>query len=196
MISTIEVIKSQISIEEALHLYTGINRNQKSKNKSFNIICPFHNDRSPSFTIWPERNTWKCWAGCGHGDVINLVSKIHSISNKEAIFLLSKQLNIDRKWTSTTHWKANRKLLIGFGETRKQLIIMLLEVKSLFEDVLRQVASFEDIDRLGDVYHIKPLIEKYLEELESKDLGVQVTTVKYLLPLLKKWRESCEQQPH
>ncbi|ESU33244.1 hypothetical protein G3A_07200 [Bacillus sp. 17376] len=192
--TVIQEIKCMLSIEDALHQYLGIKPDRKSNAKSLNIKCPFHNDRSPSFTIWPQSNTWKCWAGCGHGDVINLVSKIHSFSNEDAILLLRKQLLIERKWPATvyTTWINNRKLLTGFKETKKQIVFMLLEIRSLFKIVLKQVTSFEDIDLLGDVYHTIPLIEKYLEELESREIEMQIATVKHLLPFLNKWRENCE----
>lgn len=196
--NVIQEIKDRLSIVDALDQYLGEKPERKPSDKSINIKCPFHNDGSPSFTIWPKTNTWKCWAGCGHGDVINLVSKIHSVSNDEAILLLRKQLSLERKLTAAEYniWKIDKELLIGFEETKEQIILTLLLIKSQFEEVLKQVSSFEDIDQLVDVYHAKPLLEKYLEELESREHEVQVTTVKYLLPLLDKWREICERQTH
>lgn len=35
--------------------------------------CPFHDDRDPSLTVWPDEGRWRCWAGCGYGDVIDWV---------------------------------------------------------------------------------------------------------------------------
>ncbi len=35
--------------------------------------CPFHDDGNPSFTV--KDGHWQCWAGCGHGDVIELLAK-------------------------------------------------------------------------------------------------------------------------
>lgn len=196
--NVIQEIKGRLSIEDALHQYLRKKPERKSNAKSIYIKCPFHNDKRPSFTIWPNTNTWKCWAGCGHGDVINLVGKIHSVSNDEAIHLLRKQLSLERKLTAAEYnnWKIDKELLIGFEETKEQIVLTLLSIKSQFEEATKQVTSFEDIDQIIDVYHAKPLVEKYLEELESWDHEVQVDTVKYLLPLLDKWREICERQTH
>lgn len=63
-------------------------------------LCPFHNDSKPSFVIFPNTNTFKCF-GCGiHGDLIQFVqdymNKDHSIkiTKKEAIKEICTNLNI------------------------------------------------------------------------------------------------------
>ena len=38
--------------------------------------CPFHDDGSPSFTVDIERQRWKCWAGCGSGDVLDFLRMV------------------------------------------------------------------------------------------------------------------------
>ena len=47
--------------------------------------CPFHNEKSPSFAIYPETNTWNCFAGCGGGDVITFYQKLKNVSFAEAV---------------------------------------------------------------------------------------------------------------
>lgn len=53
--------------------------------------CPFHADRNPSFSIY-HGNTgmrWHCFAGCGGGDVIDFVAKMHGVGIVEAARILS-----------------------------------------------------------------------------------------------------------
>ena len=53
--------------------------------------CPFHNDQHhPNFCIYPETNTWFCFAGCGGGDSINFYMRLKNISFKQALEELSK----------------------------------------------------------------------------------------------------------
>lgn len=54
------------------------------------VPCPFHNERTGSFKIFPD-NHFKCF-GCGeHGDVIDYIQKIHQMTFKEAVrFLLTQ----------------------------------------------------------------------------------------------------------
>ncbi|MFI6299570.1 CHC2 zinc finger domain-containing protein [Nonomuraea sp. NPDC050790] len=57
-------------------------------------LCPFHDEKSPSFNVTPERGMWFCF-GCGEGgDVITFVEKRHNLTFKEAIERLAKHANI------------------------------------------------------------------------------------------------------
>src|SRR3972149_8685804 len=53
---------------------------------TFTGFCPFHdNRRTPSFVVWPETGTWKCFGVCAEGgDVIAFVMKRDGISFVEA----------------------------------------------------------------------------------------------------------------
>lgn len=53
--------------------------------------CPFHADRTPSLTIY-QGNTgqrWCCFAGCGEGDVLDFICKLHSVDVVEAARMLT-----------------------------------------------------------------------------------------------------------
>lgn len=53
-------------------------------------ICPFHNEKTPSFYLYTESNTYHCF-GCGkHGDVINLTMELNGVDFKNAVELLQK----------------------------------------------------------------------------------------------------------
>jgi hypothetical protein len=41
--------------------------------------CPFHEERTPSFTIQPGRHSWKCWGCNEHGDAADLVAKVEHL---------------------------------------------------------------------------------------------------------------------
>ncbi|MEH7743510.1 CHC2 zinc finger domain-containing protein [Neobacillus drentensis] len=183
----IDEIKERLSIEDALIQYGGLKLKEKRRfyGKSYNIKCPLHDDLNPSFTIWPKTKSWKCHAGCGSGDVINLVSKLQGFSNTEAKIMLQKQLGIANKWSANDYseWQNEQKLLRGFEETKDQIRLELLRYRNLFNQAMKQVVSFDDLDKLVEVYHLKPMIEKYLEKIDSNDFEIQVAAVKHLKPL-------------
>ncbi|WP_026460824.1 DNA primase [Schaalia suimastitidis] len=57
-------------------------------------LCPFHDERTPSFHVRPLLGLWHCF-GCGEGgDVISFVEKINHISFTEAVELLAARANI------------------------------------------------------------------------------------------------------
>src|SRR5450631_1455835 len=58
-------------------------------------LCPFHDERSPSFNVTPARGFWHCF-GCGEGgDVISFVQKIDQLSFTEAIERLAARVSYE-----------------------------------------------------------------------------------------------------
>jgi DNA primase len=53
--------------------------------------CPFHDDRTPSLVVSPEKNLWHCLGACGvGGSVIDWVMRFHKVSFRHACELLLK----------------------------------------------------------------------------------------------------------
>lgn len=53
--------------------------------------CPFHQDiNTPNFCIYPETNTWFCFAGCGGGDSIAFYMRYKDVDFKQAVKELTK----------------------------------------------------------------------------------------------------------
>ena len=76
----IEVISQYISLKRSGRNYFG--------------LCPFHNEKSPSFSVSPDKQIFHCF-GCGvGGNVISFISKIEGIGFKEAIEVLAEKANI------------------------------------------------------------------------------------------------------
>jgi hypothetical protein len=47
--------------------------------------CPFHDDRLPSLSVRDDVGAWKCFAGCGQGDVISFIQQFRGCGFKEAV---------------------------------------------------------------------------------------------------------------
>ncbi len=60
-------------------------------------LCPFHaNTRTPSFVVWPETNTWKCFGACNTGgDVFTYVMKRDGLEFKEVLRELGRKVGIE-----------------------------------------------------------------------------------------------------
>ena len=61
----------------------------KKTGKVWMGLCPFHEERTPSFAIYPETNTYNCFAGCGGGDVIDFYMKLNDVNFSDALEVLS-----------------------------------------------------------------------------------------------------------
>jgi len=84
-------------VAESIDLVELVGRTVKLEHRGQNMVgcCPFHNEKTGSFTVSPTRQTYHCF-GCGeHGDAFSWVQKQESCSFPEAVRKLAKQAGID-----------------------------------------------------------------------------------------------------
>ncbi len=85
-----EKIKEQISIVDVASLYVSL----KPAGKNFKALCPFHSEKTPSFFVMPEKNSFSCF-GCNRfGDIFTMVQEMENISFVEAMHFLAEKFNI------------------------------------------------------------------------------------------------------
>lgn len=88
---TIKLIKDNIDIVQIIGEYLPSLKKQGNRWKG---LCPFHNDKHPSFEVNPEFGIYKCWS-CGEtGDVYEFIKKFENVSFVEAIKILAKRAGI------------------------------------------------------------------------------------------------------
>ena len=67
----------------------------KKAGSTFKGLCPFHGEKTPSFTVTPARESWKCF-GCGEGgDIFSFVMKRDSLSFPEALKVLAAKAGVE-----------------------------------------------------------------------------------------------------
>lgn len=89
MTDIFEKVKDQVKIADAVEAF-GIKLNSRDKG-----LCPFHREKTPSFSIDRKNNIFTCF-GCGEtGDVITFASKIKEVEPLEAAKLLAEMFHID-----------------------------------------------------------------------------------------------------
>lgn len=87
---TIERVKEEARIEEVVGGFVELKRN----GSAFKGLCPFHNEKTPSFIVTPSKHRYKCF-GCGEsGDVIGFVMKYLGLGFTDAVVWLAKKYNI------------------------------------------------------------------------------------------------------
>lgn len=91
MENQIEEIKRKIDIVEFIGGFITL----KKAGRNFKAVCPFHQEKSPSFVISPERGIWHCFGACGEGgDVIKFLMKWENITFIEALKELAKKTGV------------------------------------------------------------------------------------------------------
>ena len=86
----IEEVKSSNDIVDVISQYVTLKRS----GRNFFGLCPFHKEKSPSFSVSPDKQIFDCF-GCGvGGNVIHFVSKIENIKFVETMELLANRAGI------------------------------------------------------------------------------------------------------
>ncbi len=77
----IQELLEKVDIEQVVSPYV----NLKRRGKTLVGLCPFHNEKTPSFTVYPESHSFYCF-GCGAGgDVISFVRRMENLDYVEAV---------------------------------------------------------------------------------------------------------------
>lgn len=85
--SFIEELKYVANIEQTVSAYVALKR----RGRNLLGLCPFHSEKTPSFTVYPETNSYYCF-GCGNGgDVITFIKNIENIDYVDAIRFLAER---------------------------------------------------------------------------------------------------------
>ncbi|RBY76103.1 DNA primase [Geodermatophilus sp. TF02-6] len=88
----IALVRERSKIDEVVGEHLQLKR---AGGGSLKGLCPFHDEKSPSFHVTPARNLWHCF-GCGAGgDVISFVQQIDHLSFTEAVELLAGRANVE-----------------------------------------------------------------------------------------------------
>ena len=91
MKSQIEEIKQKIDIVEYIGQFVDL----KKAGRNFKGLCPFHQEKSPSFVVSPDRQIWHCFGTCGEGgDVISFLMKWENLEFFEALKELAEKAGV------------------------------------------------------------------------------------------------------
>lgn len=90
MLNPSDEIKARLDIVEVIRQYLPL----KAAGTNFTGRCPFHNEKTPSFTVSPTKQVWHCF-GCGKGgDLFSFIMEIEKLSFPEALRLLAPRAGV------------------------------------------------------------------------------------------------------
>ena len=115
----VEQIKNSLDIVDVISKYVVL----KKSGHNYSGLCPFHNEKTPSFVVTPSRQIFKCF-GCGEGgDVIAFLMKINNQDFKEVIAEQAAVLGIElpkgSKDSSSKYKQEKERLLNAMDEATK-----------------------------------------------------------------------------
>jgi DNA primase len=124
--SSVEAVKSAVEILPLVEDYVRL----RKAGGTYKGLCPFHQEKTPSFTVSPARGTYKCF-GCGEGgDAIAFVEKLEQVDFVGAIEALAQRFGIQIEYEEISP-EADR------ARKRKQRLTQLMErATSFYERML------------------------------------------------------------
>lgn len=85
-----ETIKERLNIADVVSEYVKL----KQAGQSLKGLCPFHQEKTPSFIVTPARGSWHCFGCSEGGDVISFIQKIEGLEFPEALKLLADRAGV------------------------------------------------------------------------------------------------------
>ena len=90
--SVTDDIKSRIDIVSYVQRYVP---DLKKAGRNHKACCPFHNEKTPSFIVNPERGSWRCFGACGEGgDIFTFAQKVNGWDFQEALRELAREAGV------------------------------------------------------------------------------------------------------
>ena len=84
-------VKSRLDIVELVGGYVQLQRS----GGSFKANCPFHQEKTPSFFVFPDRQSWRCFGACAEGgDAFSFVMKADRLDFREALVRLGARVGV------------------------------------------------------------------------------------------------------
>ena len=89
--SVTEEIKARIDAVDFISRYVPLQR----AGRSFKACCPFHQERTPSFVVFPETGTWRCFGACSTGgDIFSFLMQKENMDFREALQALAQEAGV------------------------------------------------------------------------------------------------------
>ncbi len=169
-------IKMRLDIVDVISEYVPL----KKSGSNFKGLCPFHSEKTPSFTVSPSKQFYYCF-GCGEGgDLITFIKKIENLTFQEAIERLARRAGIDYKPSGGVGFNKQSTLLKILNDSAEFYRRSLRENPSALDYLLRvRALNEESIERFSIGYApaawdslISYLRAKGYIERDMKDAGI------------------------
>jgi len=178
----LERIRNKNDIVEIVKQYVQLEK----KGSNYFGLCPFHDEKTPSFSVTKEKQIFRCF-GCGKGgNVFTFIQEIESFSFIEAVEFLAERANIviPRQRQIERHVSADEKMLLTAADWLTKYYHHLLKYTAEGEAGRSYLQERGIDDRTIDTFEVglAPInSDVTVQFLQSKDIHLQVLVKSGLL---------------
>ena len=133
----VELVKSKVDIVEVI----GERVTLKKAGRHFKGLCPFHSEKSPSFIVSTERQSFKCFGCQEGGDVLTFMQKYDGYSFLEALEILAKKVGVTLESYRPTSQDAYKKRILSLMSLANEYFHFLLTKHQSGEEARQYLKS-------------------------------------------------------
>ncbi len=144
-----DLIKDRLDLVALISEYVTL----KQAGQNFKGLCPFHQEKTPSFMVSPARGTWYCFGGCNEGgDAFSFVQKIEGLDFPATLKMLAERTGVvlpDRRSAQSSNRRA-------------RLFDVMTEAARFYHAVLLHQAG----KKAQEYLHTRGITDKTIEEFQ------------------------------
>jgi len=151
----IAMVREQSPIADVIGEYLQL---RNAGGGSLKGLCPFHDEKTPSFNVTPARGLWYCFSCADGGDVIKFVEKVDNLSFPEAVERLAARVGIELTYEQGGHVPgqehSQRRRLLAANQAAAEFYACRLSVPAAApaRDFLSERELLADAERFGCGY--------------------------------------------
>ncbi|WP_457746850.1 DNA primase [Sulfurimonas sp.] len=168
---SIEALKARLDIVDVVGSYIEL----KKAGGNFKAPCPFHDEKSPSFVVSPQKQIYHCF-GCGAGgDSIKFVMEYEKLNYPEAIEKLADSYNFTLTYTDNKQNKPRSQVMDALNSwyqtllTQHEVALQYIKERGIYESSVEKFGVGYAPDSLSTINYIK---SQHFTMQEAIEMGV------------------------
>src|SRR5919106_5753715 len=136
-------------------------------------LCPFHSEKSPSFIVSPDRETWHCF-GCGeHGDIFTFMMRREGLDFRDALGRLAERTGVELSERSAREDRHRARLRDALEQAiawYREVLLRSMQAGKARDYLAERELSAETLERFGIGYALNNW-EALTKRLRSRGFG-------------------------
>jgi len=168
---SIEALKARLDIVDVVGSYVEL----KKAGGNYKAPCPFHDEKSPSFVVSPQKQIYHCF-GCGAGgDSVKFVMEYEKLNYPEALEKLAESYNFTLSYTDNKHNKPRSQVMDSLNSWYQSLLnskttaIDYIKERGIYESSIEKFGIGYAADSNATINYIK---SQQFSIKEAIDMGV------------------------